>query len=421
VLRPLSGIQAVAGIDGTPFYKAARIDLIRIDAVLEPGDSNAIFPDMSADVENPKSYNFAPSDRLVASVKAAGAEPLFRIGRTSGAAANPPADLDKFAQIARHVVLHYNQGWAKGFHYAIRYWEIWNEADSKLSWTGSPEDYYALYDKTARAIQSADPIALVGGPALSKPLIAGAYREKFLDFVRWNRLSLDFLSWHFFTVDGNDPYAFTTIARELRRVLDAHGLGSTWNVLDEWNVDPGGADMSKAARASFTASALIYMLGGPIDAQTFFPGDAELLGSKGVPDEVGHALCAFGSLKGTPILIRTTGGDESGFAVAAGRSQDRRLFQVLISNYQIAQKYLRPRDNWDTRLPERRTLQYHDNGGYDATINLPAPGKYQVKRYRINDSSNFALVDQSTQIGPSVHLQAALPPPGVELIVISAN
>jgi hypothetical protein len=165
------------------------------------------------------------------------------------------------------------------------------------------------------------------------------------------------------------------------------------------------------------------MLGGPIDAQTFFRADADLMlsGSKGVPDEVGHALSAFGSLKSTPVLIRTAGGDESGFAVAAGRSQDRRLVQILISNYQVADKYARPRDNWDTSLPERRTLQYQNNGGYDATINLPAPGKYQVKRYRINDSSNFVAVDQSTQIGPSIHLQAALPPPGIEWIVISAN
>jgi hypothetical protein len=44
-----------------------------------------------------------------------------------------------------------------------------------------------------------------------------------------------------------------------------------------------------------------------------------------------------------------------------------------------------------------------------------------VKRYRISDSSNFALVDQTTQTGPSIHLQAALPPPGIELIVITAN
>jgi hypothetical protein len=179
--------------------------------------------------------------------------------------------------------------------------------------------------------------------------------------------------------------------------------------------------MSKAARATFAASALIYMLGGPIDAQTYHSADAALRGAQGTPDEVGHALIAFGSLKDTPVLIRTAGGDESGFAIAAGRSQNRRLIQVLISNYQIASKYLRPRDNWDTTLPERRALEYHDNGGYDATINMPTSGKYLVKRYRISDSSNFALVDQTTQTGPSIHLQAALPPPGIELIVISAN
>jgi len=420
-LRPLSGIQAAGGVDGTALYKAARIDLVRIDDMQGSGDTDAIFPDMSADVDNAKSYNFAPTDRLVASIKSAGAEPLFRIGRSRGADASPPSDPERYAQIARHIVLHYNRGWDKGFHYAIRYWEVWNEADSKLFWTGSPQEYYALYDKMARAIQSADDSALVGGPAISKPLIAGAYREKFLDFVRFNRLPLDFFSWHFFAVDSNDPYTFVTVARELRRILDAHGLGSTRNVLDAWNEDPAERDMSKAARASFAASALIYMLGGPIDAQTYHRADAELVGNKGVPDEVGHALSAFGALKSTPVLIRTDGGDESGFAVAAGRSRDNRLVQVLISNYQIAAKYLQPRGNWDTSLPERRALQYHDNGGYDATINLPASGKYQVKRYRIDDSSNFALVDQSTQIGPSIHLQAALPPPGVELIVISAN
>jgi hypothetical protein len=420
-LRPFSGIQAAAGVEGTALYKAARIDLVRIDDMPGAGDTDAIFPDMSADVDDAKSYNFAPTDRLVASIKSAGAEPLFRIGKSRGADPSPPADPEKYAQIARHIVLHYNRGWDRGFRHAIRYWEIWNEADSKQFWTGSPQEYYALYDKMARAIQSADDAALVGGPAISKPLIAGAYREKFLDFVRSNRLPLDFFSWHFFAVDSNDPYTFVTVARELRRIIDAHGLGSTKNVLDEWNADPAEQDLSKAARASFAASALIYMLGGPIDAQTFHRADAELLGNKGTPDELGHALSAFGALKSTPVLIRTAGGDESGFAVAAGRSRDSRLVQVLISNYQIAAKYLQPRDNWDTSLPERRTLQYHDNGGYDATINLPAPGKYQVKRYRINDSSNFALVDQSTQIGPSIHLQAALPPPGVELIVISAN
>jgi len=214
-------------------------------------------------------------------------------------------------------------------------------------------------------------------------------------------------------VDSNDPFVFVSIARELRRVLDAHGSGSTKNILDEWNVDPATEDMSNAARASFAASALIYMLGGPIDAQT--------VDARGMPDEVAHALSAFGSLKSTPILIKTVGGDDVGFALAAGRSPDRRLVEILISNYQIAPKYLQPRNNWDTSLPERRSVQYHDNAGYDAEINLPSSGKYKIKRYRIDERSNFTLVDQSIQTGPSVHLQASLPPPGVELIVIGAN
>ena len=128
-LRPLSGIQAAAGLDGTALYKAAR------PASAAP---EAIFPDMDADAENPKSYHFAPTDRVIASIMAAGAEPLFRIGSIVGATADPPADIDKFAEIARHVVLHYNKGWNKGYRHAIRYWEIWNEPDSKVLWKGSP-------------------------------------------------------------------------------------------------------------------------------------------------------------------------------------------------------------------------------------------------------------------------------------------
>jgi hypothetical protein len=409
-LRPFSGVQATGRADGTAFYKAARIDLVRMDAALGPG-ADAIFPDMGADPDNPKSYNFGPTDRMIGSIKTAGAEPLLRMAQPS--VADTSLDLEKYAQIARHMALHYDKGWAKGFKYAIRYWEIGNEPDSKRSGSGTPQDYYAFYDKITRAIESADGAALVGGPALAKPLLAGAYRENFIDIVRNNRTALDFFSWHCFAVDSNDPFVFVAIARELRRVLDAHGFGSTKNILDDWSADPADEDMSKAARAAFTASALIYMLGGPIDSQT--------MDAAAMPDEVAHALSAFGSLKNTPILIKTAGGDDSGFALVAGRSPDRRLMQILISNYQIAPKYLQPRGNWDTSLPERRALEYHDNAGYDAAINLPSSGKYRVKRYRIDDRSNFTLVEQSTQTGPSLHLQAALAPPGVELIVISAN
>ena len=419
-LRPLNGVQA-EDAQGTAFYRTAHVDLVSIPDAAGAGDIDAIFPDPSADVENPKSYNFGPTDRLVGSIRSSGAEPLFRIGRSANAGGDPPADLDKWAQIVRHVVLHYNAAWAKGFRYGIRYWEVWNAPDSKQFWRGSAPDYYRLYEKTARAIQAADAAALVGGPALSKPLIAGDYREKFIDFVRLNRLPLDFFSWHFYAVDSNDPYVFVTIARQLRTILDARGFGSAKNVLDEWNADPADADSSSVSQAAFAVSSLIYMLGGPLDAQTYHRSAAAARSAGGAADTVGSALGAFGALKSTPLLIRNTGGDDAGFAIVAGRSKDNRLVQILISNYQVASKYFGPRDNWDTTLPERRSLQYANNGGYDATVSLPGTGKYQVKRYRISDSNNFALLDQRIESGPSIHIEAALPPPAVELIVISAK
>jgi xylan 1,4-beta-xylosidase len=443
-LRPLSGVngaparefglagganaQAAAAIDGLPLYRAAGIDLIRVHDEFGPGDIDTIFPDMSADADDPKSYHFDPTDRLIASIRSVAAEPLFRLGRSSGSSAEPPADLDKFAAVARHILMHYNQGWDKGFHYGIRYWEIWNEPDSKSSWSGPPGEYYVLYEKTARALEAADANALIGGPSIAKPLDDGAYREDFLRYVRWRNLPIGFFSWHFSAADSHDPYAVVTIARQVRSLLDAHGFGSTRNVLDQWNEESTDPELSQATQAAFAASTLIYMLGGPIDAQAYYRGDSALRRAGG-PDAVGYALTAFGSLKRTPILLVNSGADDQGFALVAGRSVDRRLIQILISNYQIPAKYLGSRTKGDIAhladgtietLAPRRAIDYQDNAGYEATISMPSSGRYQVKRYRISESANYALVDQQVQSGPTLHLQAALPAPGIEFIVISA-
>ena len=49
----------------------------------------------------------------------------------------------------KHVVMHYNKGWANGFHYGIRYWEIWNEPDFMPFWGGTPEEFRELYKTIA--------------------------------------------------------------------------------------------------------------------------------------------------------------------------------------------------------------------------------------------------------------------------------
>jgi hypothetical protein len=73
--------------DATAGYHAARIDLIRTHDAYGPGDVDAhfpdapgalidghrtllsIFPNPGADPKDPRSYNFEPTDRLLASIK----------------------------------------------------------------------------------------------------------------------------------------------------------------------------------------------------------------------------------------------------------------------------------------------------------------------------------------------------------------
>jgi hypothetical protein len=241
-------------VDVSTGYKMARIDLVRthdaygptdIDAKFETADAPGgglisahrdvfnIFPDPNADPNDPRSYNFAPTDQIIASIRKVGAQVMFRLGRSEGADAHPPKDFDKYAAIAKHVVMHYNRGWAHGFHYHIRYWEIWNEPDlGKVFWAGTAQQYYELYGKLAGAVKAADPHALVGGPAIARPNDDTPYRDAFLEYVRTEHLPLDFYSWHWYATDSNDPLDFTRIAKDIRAPIPApwspSGTTASW-------------------------------------------------------------------------------------------------------------------------------------------------------------------------------------------------
>ncbi len=201
-------------------------DIDRVDGPLPPlpgptmGERGhnefVLFPDLSADPADPKSYNFGPTDHLIAGIRAINANVIFRLGRGSGTTAEPPKDLAKYGEIIRHIVLHYNKGWAGGFKDSVRYWEVWNEPDLGLIWwRGTPEQYYRLYGAAAKAVKAADPKALVGGPTIALVNQSQPYREGFLAYARDHRLPLDFFSWHYYS-DANDPQDFPAIGREMR-------------------------------------------------------------------------------------------------------------------------------------------------------------------------------------------------------------
>ena len=115
-----------------------------------------LFRDFDADETNPENYDFAFTDVLLEAMAQYNLKPIFRLGVTIENQAhikayriNPPKDFAKWARICEHVVRHYNEGWADGYHYGIEYWEIWNEADNGIKgknqmWTGTFEQYCEL-------------------------------------------------------------------------------------------------------------------------------------------------------------------------------------------------------------------------------------------------------------------------------------
>jgi xylan 1,4-beta-xylosidase len=437
-------------IDAERGYREAHIDLVRTHDAYGPGDIDSrfetneapggalisaqrdvytLFPDPNADPENPASYRFGPTDKLVSSIVAVGAQAIFRLGRSEGSDPTPPRDFDRYASIAKHIVLHYNRGWANGYRYGIRYWEIWNEPDlGKIFWSGTAPQYFSLYSKIARAVKQADPGVLVGGPAIAKPNDASPYRDAFMEYVQKTHTPLDFYSWHWYATDSEDPLDFVRIAKDLRARLDRHGLRHTQSILSEWNYGLSAKPPSPLMRASFIASSLIYMEDAPVDAATLYRAD-NVFGADGAsPDKTGQALIALGRMKATPIRLEATGGDLGGFAIEAGRSEDSKVVQVLVSNYQIPADELGPRQTDDTlhvphvfdvKLLPRRSLVYRDNAGFDLKIEGLPPGPQRVvERCLISANGSLTPLPPVPQSGDSVTVRVELPPPGIALVTL---
>jgi xylan 1,4-beta-xylosidase len=390
--------------------------------VVKAGNDAILFPDMSADPEKPESYNFGPTDKVLAAIRASGAEIYYRIGRSWGADMAPPADFDKFANVTKHIAMHYNQGWANGFHYHIRYWEFWNEPDG-LFWTTSPEQFYLLYAKTAVALKSVDPGLKVGGNGLSHA-DPGRYREGFIEYCAAHKLPLDFFSWHTYANGSADPYDAVRLAREIRGLLDADGFPKAESILSEWNLSSDFTEKEKselqgAHNAAYIGAVLSYFQDAPLDHAHFYRGDAAWMGlfdRQGQYFKTAYVFKAMGKMLETPQRLAVAGADTFGFAALAGRSADGKTVQIFISNYAIPPGFV----GKNKRLPRRTEIVYRDNAGYNLTIdNLPWGSKaFGIRRYRISDSQNLELVEEKSGSGGKLKLSNPMPTDAIELIVL---
>jgi xylan 1,4-beta-xylosidase len=129
----------------------------------------------------------------------------------------PPRDPDAWCALVDRLVRHWV---ARHGIRELRHWffEVWNEPNLQAFWTGSQQDYFELYRRTALTLKAIDPRLRVGGPATAM----NAWVRDFVEYCRGARAPLDFISTHHYPTDafgapGDDTT--TQLAKSRRSVL----------------------------------------------------------------------------------------------------------------------------------------------------------------------------------------------------------
>ncbi len=436
-------------------WAAAQVGLVRtydwlsrLDTVDNP---DSLFPKWSADPDDPASYNFGATDSWVKQVRAIGAEIIFSIASDVPSNKLPARDLAKYEAVVENLVRHYVCGWGGGgFDNAVTRWEFGDQPDfGQLHFAGTPDEFYEMYAAAARAVKRVSPQLQFGGPCIGFSFDRGPFREGLLDFIKENGLPLDFFTWLWFTDDSRDPFEFRTVGAELRKVLDARGFESTELILCYWNMTGiPNAQFADDDVAAFHASAAVYMQDSVIDRAILFRADtgtdlhynfvdpAGIYGPNGSRNEktISHRL--VGKILSTSERLSASGGDDNGFAVLAGRTEEAEVVRILIANYAIPDAYLAARDrdvlefrvpigsdraDMSLSLPPRRvhaTSAHHTDYSLEVS-NLPwAPSPYTVTRYRADGDGKGTVIQTANGQGNTATISGELAAPSVELIEI---
>ena len=287
-IKPMHGVGAgpVSGnftYDATEQFRAAGIPFGRTHDIEYPFgsgefvDIHCIFPFFAADENDPASYNFTLTDEYLKLMREAGTEPFYRLGSTIEHQPIkrhilPPKDFGKWARICSHIIAHYNEGWADGYNWNIRYWEIWNEPDIPQCWTGTQEEIFELYRTASTLIKREHPDVKIGGLALTSP--RASMFEPFLAYAKEHALPLDFVSWHGYCHTPKEAQELAEIARSL---MDKYGFTQAESIFNEWNYVISWEDLQPSLdlhvtpfAASFMASVIASMQAAPVDKLMFY-------------------------------------------------------------------------------------------------------------------------------------------------------
>ena len=125
---------------------------------------------------------------------------------------SPPSDWDRWGELVSGLAAHLVDRY--GRREVVEHWpiEVWNEANLSVFWSGTPQEFWRLYEVSARAVKAVDPRIRVGGPASAA--------VGWIDDQLAAEAPVDFLSTHIY---GSPPL-------DLRPMADLPLLWTEWGV-----------------------------------------------------------------------------------------------------------------------------------------------------------------------------------------------
>lgn len=323
-----------------------------------------LFRDFDADENDPANYDFAFTDHLITALVEANVEPYYRLGITIENQAyikpyrtSPPKDPAKWARICEHIIRHYTEGWADGFHYTIRYWEIWNEPEvgRQQMWSGTPEEFYNLYDVTAKHLKACFPHLKIGGyancgftaiaprmelnpetgrvepvPPLPIEYNTIHFFLGFMEYIKAHNSPIDFFSWHSYV----DVTRMVVMDKWLHEKLKEFGYEGLETHLNEW--DPYAQEFGTAHHSAEVAAMLLAMQNGYVDLCCIY--DMRTTNSPYCPlfdirthkpIHAYYSMVAFNTLYQLGTQVEAVSDNERVYAVAASDGEHHAL---MISN-----------------------------------------------------------------------------------------
>ena len=329
----------------------------------------------------------------------------------------PPKSYEKWHDLIKALTQHFTDRYGEA-EVKTWYFEAWNEPNLKYFFAGNMEDYFKLYDYTAKAVKSVSNSYKVGGPATA----ANAWVTEMIEHCQKTNSPIDFVSTHDYAVtrglvdeNGFMPrYMIQNTEAITKNVIGSYNKikNSTMPTLElhytEWSTSPSSED--NVHDAYHSAAFILDKIKGTEDyansmSYWVFTDIFEEVGPRATPFHGGFGLLNYQSIKKPAYFsyqfLNQLGNTELQNEDSASwvcKSENGNI-QALIWNFTLS--------GYADSIPNQeyyiRDLPSKDKGTVKYQLANVTEGKYALKVTKVGYKSNDAYTTY-LQIGRPAQL-----------------